>query len=470
MDSQMEDEILELQAERQHLLMSNRDILAHVEKREDKSLSDDEHRLIEDNNREAFELETKITNLQRTIEARRKVEKLTAEMREQNTMRDTLAAAGSRQSNGGTIETSNYYKTGQLRAFSNDVDAYNSGMWFAAKFLGNEHAIRHCKDKGIMNQMRAMENQRAMSEGVNTSGGHLVPAPMESSIIKLREEYGVFRRNAYIYPMASDSQSVPRRTGGVTIAIVGEGTAPSAQTGPTFDLVQLFARKAGGYVAVSSELNEDSVISIAELLADEFAYAFAQFEDNWGFVGDGSATYGGRRGIIPTVTAAGNTYKAFVDATAGIDSFGEVTAAELSRLMGRIAGYAVPNAKFYCSSTAYATIFERLAVSAGGNNKQDINGNWVPTYLGKPIEIAEVMFADDGATAAEAQPMLLYGDIRKCSTMGERRGITMKTSTEIKVLEDQIVVLGNERIDINCHDIGTTTVKGPIAVLYGNTA
>lgn len=467
----MEDDILELQAERQHLLLSNRDILDRVEKREDKALTDDEHRLVEDNNREAFELETKITNLQRTIEARRKVEKLTAEMREQNTMRDALASAGARQHNSGsTIETSQYYKTGQLRAFSNDVDAYNSGMWFAAKFLGNEHAIRYCKDKGIMTQMRAMENQRAMSEGVNTSGGHLVPAPMESSIIKLREEYGVFRRNAYIYPMASDSQSVPRRTGGVTIAIVGEGTAPSAQTGPTFDLVQLFARKAGGYVAVSSELNEDSIISIAELLADEFAFAFAQYEDNWGFVGDGTATYGSRRGIIPTVTAAGSTYKAFVDATAGIDSFGEVTAAELSRLMGRIAGYAVPNAKFYCSSTGYATIFQRLAVSAGGNNMQDINGNWVPTYLGKPIEITEVMFADDGATAAEAQPMLLYGDIRKCSTMGERRGITMKTSTEIKVLEDQIVVMGNERIDINCHDIGTTTVKGPIAVLYGNTA
>lgn len=467
----MEDEILELQAERQHLLLSNRDILDRAEQREDKGLSEDEHRLIEDNNREVFDLETRIKNLQRTVEARRQIEAATAAMREESQTRSALVQGNARAINdastGGAQRS--YYSPTPLRAFQNHEDAYTSGMWFLAKFTEHEGAKRFCKEKGVFAAIREQANLRAMSEGANANGGALVPAPLESVIIKLRDSYGVFRRNAFIWPMSSDSATVPRRTGGVTIALTGEGSVPATQTGPTFDQVQLFARKAAGWVPFSTELNEDSVISIAELLADEFAWAFAKFEDEWGFIGDGTATYGGRRGVIPTVTALGNTYKAFVEGTSGIDSFAEITAAELSRLMGRIAGYAIPGAKFYCSSTAYATVFERLAVSAGGNTMQTINGMWTPTYLGKPIEVTETMFADDGATAGNDQAMLLYGDLSQCGTMGERRGITMKTSTEVKFLEDQIAIKGDERIDINIHDVGSTTVKGPVAVLYGNT-
>lgn len=467
----MEDEILELQAERQHLLYSNRDILDRAEQREDKGLTEEEHRLIEDNNREAFDLETRITNLQRTVEARRQIEATTAKLREEGQTRSALVQGNARAINDAATGSApkTYYNPSPIRAFKNAEDAYLSGMWFLAKFTDHEGAKRFCKEKGVFAAIREQANLRAMGEGTNANGGALVPAPLEATIIKLRDTYGVFRRNAFIWPMTSDSATVPRRTGGVTIALTGEGTAPATQTGPTFDQVQLFARKAAGWVPFSTELNEDSVISIGEYLAEEFAHAFAQFEDEWGFTGDGTATYGGRRGIIPTVTALGNTYKAFVEGTSGIDSFAEITAAELSRLMGRIAQYAIPGAKFYCSSTAYATVFERLAVSAGGNTMQNINGTWAPTYLGKPIEVTETMFGDDGATAGNDKAMLLYGDIRQCGTMGERRGITMKTSTEVKFLEDQIAVKGDERIDINIHDVGSTTVKGPVAVLYGNT-
>lgn len=470
----MEDEILELQAERQHLILTNRDILDRVEQREDKAMSEDEHRNFEDNNRAAFDLEQRITNLKRTLEHRREIEAQTAKLREEGETRNVLAQASARSANTpaiGNTAAQQAYHTGQLRAFKNREDAYTSGMWFFAQFLKHEGAKRWCKERGVFQAIREQASLRAMSEGANANGGALVPAPLEQTIISLRDSYGVFRRNAFVWPMSSDSATIPRRTGGVTVAITGEGTAPSAQGGPTFDQVQLFARKVGGYVLFSTELNEDAVISVAELIANEFALAFAKFEDTWGFVGDGSATYGGRTGVIPTITALGNTYKAYCEATSGVDSFAEITAAELSRLMGRIAQYAIPGAKFYCSSTAYATVFERLAISAGGNTMSMINGAWTPSYLGKPIEVTETMFADDGATAGNANAMILYGDLRLCGTMGERRGIMMKTSNEVKFLEDQIAIKGDERIDINVHDVGqqSTTTKPPVAVFYGKT-
>lgn len=470
----MENEILELEAERQHLLLTNRDILDRVEKREDKVLTDDESRLIESNTREADEIENKIKGLQRTIETRRKVEAQTNKMREDANTRTVLAQAGARVQNGnesGGLTPSYAYPSTPVRNFRSVDDAYTSGMWFLAKFCDYAPAQRFCKEKGIFNAIREAAAMRAMSEGSNTSGGALVPEPLEAAIIAIRTMYGVFRKNARIWTMSSATSPAPRRTGGVTVAITGEGTAPDSQTGPTFDQVNLAAKKVSGYVAVSSELSEDAVISVAEYVAEEFGLAFAKFEDEWGFTGDGTVTYGGRKGLIPQVTGLGNTYKAYCLATSGVDSFAEITAAELSRLMGRIHQSAIPNAKFYCSSTALATIFERLAISAGGNTMSMINGMWTPSYLGKPIEVTETMFADDGATAGNGQPMLLYGDIRMAATMGERRGLMMKQSDQVKFLEDQIVIKGDERIDINVHDYGqaSTSTKPPYAVFYGKT-
>ena len=57
----------------------------------------------------------------------------------------------------------------------------------------------------------------------------------------------------------------------------------------------------------SNELNEDAVLNIGDDLAGEIAYAFALKEDQCGFLGDGTSTYGG---IVGVTTALRN-----VDAT-----------------------------------------------------------------------------------------------------------------------------------------------------------
>jgi HK97 family phage major capsid protein len=48
---------------------------------------------------------------------------------------------------------------------------------------------------------------------------------------------------------------------------------------------------------MSTEIAEDAVIAIADWLVGEIAYAFASKEDDCGFNGDGTSTYGGMRGI-----------------------------------------------------------------------------------------------------------------------------------------------------------------------------
>jgi HK97 family phage major capsid protein len=55
--------------------------------------------------------------------------------------------------------------------------------------------------------------------------GFLVPTEMMDSIIDLREEFGVFRQNAQLVPMSSDTLDWPRRSGGLTAYFTAENTA-----------------------------------------------------------------------------------------------------------------------------------------------------------------------------------------------------------------------------------------------------
>jgi HK97 family phage major capsid protein len=54
--------------------------------------------------------------------------------------------------------------------------------------FGNEKAATWCRENGIL-------VQRALSEGVNSAGGVLVPEEMQNEIIVLRNSYGLARRD-----------------------------------------------------------------------------------------------------------------------------------------------------------------------------------------------------------------------------------------------------------------------------------
>ncbi|MFN9899234.1 MAG: phage major capsid protein, partial [bacterium] len=70
--------------------------------------------------------------------------------------------------------------------------------------MGHQKSAQFCKNSGIQ--------VKAHSEGVNSAGGFLVPDEFENEIVTLREQYGVFRRNARVMPLASDGKRIPTRT------------------------------------------------------------------------------------------------------------------------------------------------------------------------------------------------------------------------------------------------------------------
>jgi HK97 family phage major capsid protein len=344
-----------------------------------------------------------------------------------------------------------------LKAFKGpqaEDNAYATGQWIKAAVFGDDDSKQWCRDNGIT-------ITRAQSEGVNSAGGVLVPPQMMDSIIDLREKFGVFRQNARVVPMSSDTLDWPRRTGGLTAYFTAENTAVTESTA-AWDNVNLVAKKLAVLTRMSTELSEDAVVSVADILTSEIAYAFASKEDDCGFNGDGTSTYGGIRGL--TVLAIdGNHNASKYTAAVGHNTFATLDITDLTGVIGTLPQYALPGAKFYVSQLGFAQTFERLIGNAGGNSISTLDGAIQYRYLGFPIVISQKLPAI--STTLTTKAMLFFGDLSLAAAMGERRVVSIKRSDERYFDQDQIGLLGTERVDINVHDMGDNTTAGPLVSL-----
>ena len=344
---------------------------------------------------------------------------------------------------------------GKLKAFKDEKSALHCGHLIRGAFLGanaGQRTLGYLSKRGI--------DFRAMSESVNSGGGFLVPDEFSNAIVDLRETYGVFRRECRVLPMSRDTITIARRAGGVTAYFTAEGAAITSSD-KSFDAVQLTTKKLAALTYLSTELAEDAIINVADDIAQEMAYAFALKEDQCGFNGDGTSTYGGITGVTAKILGLAGA----VDAASGHDTFAEIDATDLSTLMGKLPQYARTGAKWYCSQVAYDLVFSRLAFAAGGNTVQNINGAFGPSYYGYPIVVSQVL--PTATTDISDTAMLLFGRLDLAATLGERRGVTIARSNEIKFVEDQIAIKATERIDINVHDVGDASTAGPIVALIG---
>jgi HK97 family phage major capsid protein len=362
------------------------------------------------------------------------------------------------------VDNLKLYRAGQLRSFKGPEatkNAYTAGKWLMATIMNQAEARQWCRDHGV--------EIRVQTEGVNTAGGFLVPDVMERAIIDLREEYGDFRRNCRVMTMSSDHSIVPRRTGGVTAYFIGETTEITASD-KAWNQVELTAKKLGALTRMSTDLSEDSVINVADDLANEMAYAFAAKEDACGIDGDGTSTYGGMLGIR-TVMIDGVHLGSYVEAAAAGDNWSELDASDLTNVMAALPKYARKGAKWICSPTCKAAVFDRLALAAGANTAASIAAGALPAYAGYPIVEMAAMPSDDSSAALNDKIMLLFGNLAMASTLGDRRGITMKVSDQRYIEYDQIGIQATERFCIVNHDIGgaAATTRGPIVGLLGTT-
>lgn len=292
-----------------------------------------------------------------------------------------------------------------------------------------------------------------------TDGALIVPE-FSSRLVRLVEDFGVFERNAFIMPMASDSLTFLRRTGGMTVFLVGENAA-GTESDPGYGNVTLNAKEWGTLTYVPRTLDEDSLPLLGELIATEIAQAISEKTDDIGFNGDGSATYFGNVGVRQRLETVNG-----VDDGGGLvlgdgNAYSELTLANHDKVMGALPTYAVNNAKWYVSRTYFFNVMVRLMHAAGGVTAGEIQGRRTLMYGGDPVEIAQKMPRVEG----NSQVCALYGDLRQAATVGRRRGMMVESSRDYKFAERQITFLGTQRKAINVNDVGTAADAGPIVGL-----
>jgi HK97 family phage major capsid protein len=246
---------------------------------------------------------------------------------------------------------------------------------------------------------------------------------------------------------------------GLTAYYVGENTAIT-ESNKKWNTVSLVAKKLAVLAKYSSELAEDSIISMADDLANESAYAFSLQEDQAGFLGDGTSTYGGITGLEVAILAATASQ---VDAASGNTAFSTLDLADFEGVVGKLPQFAEAGAKWFISKAGWAASMLRLIDSAGGNTGAMIAGTAPKEFLGYPVVISQVLNSELAADVDAIKCTL--GNLRLAATMGDRRGITVKTSEHRFIELDQFAVQVTERFDINVHDVGTTAVVGPMVAL-----
>ena len=343
--------------------------------------------------------------------------------------------------------------------------AYQFGRW-AAACMGHKKSVDWCANRGIVT--------KAHVENVNSAGGFLVPDEFSDTLISLREEYGVFRRNAKLEPMASDTKRIPLRSATLSASFVGEATAGTEST-QTFQQVNLVAKKLMVLTTISNELNEDSLINLGDSVAGEIAYAFAKKEDECGFLGDGTSTYGGIVGAIHAINDVSSN-AGVNTASANEDTLADLDLADLLDTMAVLPNYAdSPNCKWYMHKSVYAGTIQTMIYEAGGTSARErAEGVQGSSFLGYPVEFVQVMPSSSTADGDSTTPLnypVLFGDLAMAASMGDRRQNTIAFSdSALNAFEqDEIVVRGTERFDINFHTPGTSSEAGPLVALKLNT-
>ena len=217
--------------------------------------------------------------------------------------------------------------------------------------------------------------------------------------------------------------------------------------------------------ANSIELEEDSLVALGELLADLFTRSFAYYEDLCGFLGDGTSTYFGFKGITGALLAVDATIANIKSLVVGTgNAYSELVLGDFNKVQGTLPEFAAGNAKWYEHRYFYYTVFVALALAAGGTHASEVimgAGQLQKLQLGAPVEFTQVM----PKAEANSQICSILGDLSMGAYLGVRGGLEFAASSDRYFEKGLIAVRGRDRVAINVHGVGDTTNAGPICGL-----
>lgn len=249
-----------------------------------------------------------------------------------------------------------------------------------------------------------------MVEGTDASGGYLVPAVTQATILELIPTYGQARQYMQTIPMGNARVlNIPKEGTLPTVTWTDEAVAKTASK-PTIAIITLTAKKAAGIVVLSDELLQDANVNLGDYIVRKFAQKFGIEEDKQFFNGTGSPF----NGVFKSTNTFGNT----VTLSGGISTLDYPSL--VSAAYGIDANY-TQGAAWYMHRTVLASVRNIL----DGQNRPifvDAAANTPPSLLGYPVRLIENA---PTSSAAAGSVVVILGNLEN-SIIGTKQEMTVK--------------------------------------------
>lgn len=360
--------------------------------------------------------------------------------------------------------TGNFSSPQEAKTFAYLVIAAATG---SSNKLAGQHkaAMDYLEKAGVDPYWVTPAGRKDMTGSAQTGGSALVTIEQSPAIIMLLEKYGKYRANARNLPMGAGSTTMPKIDGLLEVTCPGEG-GTATEKDPEIKVVSLNPKTLLALTGYSIELEDDAMVALGELLADLFTRSFAYYEDLCGFLGDGTSTYFGYKGIAGALMAVDATIGNIKSLVVGSgNAYSELVLGDFGKVPGTLPDLADDgDAKWYEHRYFYYTVFVALALAAGGTPATEIilgAGQRQKMQLGYPVEFTQVM----PKAEANSQICALLANLRQGTYLGVRGGLEFASSSDVYFDKGLIAVRGRDRVAINVHGVGDTTDAGPICGL-----
>lgn len=282
------------------------------------------------------------------------------------------------------------------------------------------------------NQMRNRSNaevRNALSEGVDTEGGYLVPDTFEKKLVAALHDELVFRKLAHVFTTSSGVHRIPVvSTRGSASWVEEAGVIPEADD--AFGQKTIGAHKLTALIKISEELLNDSAFDLEGYFRDEFTKRMSDAEETAFITGDGNGKplglFSDTEGAEVGVTAASAT---------------EITADEIINLYYSLRAPYRKKAVWLLNDSTIAAI----------RKLKDNNGQYIwqaalregepDTLLGKPV------YTSISVPGIEAgSKTIAFGDL-SYYWIGDREGVSFRRLNELYAATGQVGFLATKRVD-----------------------
>jgi len=334
------------------------------------------------------------------------------------------------------------------------LTAATRGTKSEAKF---DWAKKALEGMGIEHYLVDANGHKAMVGSSQTGGGSLVSVEQIPSIKMMFETYGVARSDFQVMPMGAGQTVMPKCDKLLDVTCPGEGNEID-DSDPKVPIIALTPKTLCALTTCSMELEEDSLVALGELLAGLFIRSFAYAEDRIGFLGDGTSTYFGFKGIVGALMAVDATISKIRSLIVGSgNAYSELVLGDFEKVPGILPDYADDGfAKWYVHRYFYWTVIVRLALSASTGSAQEIlvgEATRQRGFLSYPVKFVQVM----PKAEANSQIAALLANLKMGAILGTRGGIEFAQSSERYFEKGLIAVRGRNRVAINAHGVGDST-------------